>query len=666
MKRPSRYSRYKYSRWDGSQEIQLDDEQVFEALSESLLYHGNPSAALRELLNRGIDRKDAPAIMGIRELLDKIRAQRDQIFNQFDPSGTMSEVDKDLRDTIAEESLALENYLEAALSSTDKDRIASAKEFYMSHQVDLNAMGSGIGERIKALRQYDFVSPKAKAMFDKLTSELSRQLSEQYFSKAKENLSRFTLEDREKYRNMLASLNRLFQLRDQGADVTEAFQEFMSNYGDMFPSGIESFDDLIAFLVAAQEATELAFGALTDTERQELSSLLSNTFSDADLAWQLSQLMHSLKPYLNDRESLKGEFHGSTPMSPTSAKAILGDLDQLDALESYLRSVSNPDELLRLDYDQLRDLLGDDAASSIRTLGTSTNRLLESGLLDRTNDQLSISPKGIRKLGESALKEVFANLGFESFGMHDLSQPKLGIERSFETRKYEYGDPLDIAISETLRNTIVRQRGGLPLKISFEDFEIETKEASTRAATVLCLDLSLSMSLNGNFLSAKKVAVALHSLISSRFPSDYLGLVGFSEVATVIKPVDLPSVSWDYLYGTNIHDALRKARALLSRQKGTKQILLVTDGEPTAHIDESGSPYFRYPPDPSTLRATLEEAKRCTRAEITIHSFVLDANEHLRTFMNSLGKINHGRVYFVDSTDLGKHVMVDFVSKRRK
>ncbi|MDA8386547.1 MAG: VWA domain-containing protein, partial [Actinomycetota bacterium] len=224
-----------------------------------------------------------------------------------------------------------------------------------------------------------------------------------------------------------------------------------------------------------------------------------------------------------------------------------------------------------------------------------------------------------------------------------------------------FGDPLDLALPETLRNTIVRQRGGVPLKVAVEDFEIETREALVAASTVLCLDLSLSMPLRDNFMAAKKVAVALQGLISSRYPRDFLAVVGFSEVAHQIRAAELPSVSWDYAYGTNMEDALRLSRKLLAGKPGKRQVLMITDGEPTAHILENGEPFFSYPPVPETITATLSEVRRCTREGITVNSFVLDANEYLRDFMSRVARINRGRVFYTDPDALGAFVLVDFM-----
>jgi uncharacterized protein with von Willebrand factor type A (vWA) domain len=163
------------------------------------------------------------------------------------------------------------------------------------------------------------------------------------------------------------------------------------------------------------------------------------------------------------------------------------------------------------------------------------------------------------------------------------------------------------------------------VRLTPEDFEIERTEHTTKSSTVLMLDLSLSMPMRDNFLPAKKVAMALHSLITSQFPRDFMGIVGFSETAYALAPQQMPEVSWDFAYGTNMHMGLTIARQMLARQSGTKQIIMITDGEPTAHVTPHGDVYFNYPPVQETVEATLREVMRCTRDGIRINTFILDA-----------------------------------------
>jgi uncharacterized protein with von Willebrand factor type A (vWA) domain len=292
--------------------------------------------------------------------------------------------------------------------------------------------------------------------------------------------------------------------------------------------------------------------------------------------------------------------------------------------------------------------------------------LEEAGLISQKEGRYELTPRGIRKIGRNALTDLFARLARDKAGKHDVDITGLGHERAYETKPYEFGDPFNLSIERTVRNAIRRQGGGTPVALSPDDFEVERTESTTRSSTVLMVDLSLSMPMRDNFLAAKKVAMALHSLISTQFPRDYLGIVGFSEVARELKAEQLPEVSWDFVYGTNMQHGFMLSRRMLSRQTGTKQIIMITDGEPTAHIIPGrDEPFFAYPPVPETIDATLKEVARCTREDIRINTFMLDASGYLKHFIEQLTELNRGRAFFTTPETLGDYVLVDFIEQKR-
>jgi uncharacterized protein with von Willebrand factor type A (vWA) domain len=271
----------------------------------------------------------------------------------------------------------------------------------------------------------------------------------------------------------------------------------------------------------------------------------------------------------------------------------------------------------------------------------------------------------MRRIGRNALADLFSRLAKDRLGRHEVERTGVGNEHSFETKPYEFGDPFHLNIERTLRNAIRRQGAGTPVDLDPDDFEVERTESLTRSSTVLMLDLSLSMPMRDNFLAAKKVAMALHSLISTQFPRDFLGIVGFSEVARALKPEQLPEVSWDFVYGTNMQHGFLLSRRMLARETGTKQIIMITDGEPTAHVLPDGEVFFHYPPVPETVEETLKEVVRCTREGIRINTFMLDANSYLRDFVERLTKMNRGRAFFTTPETLGDYVLVDFIEQKR-
>jgi uncharacterized protein with von Willebrand factor type A (vWA) domain len=341
------------------------------------------------------------------------------------------------------------------------------------------------------------------------------------------------------------------------------------------------------------------------------------------------------------------------------------DLAQLDQLEQFLRNPGSPQALAEVDLDQVRRLLGQDTAQSLDRLAELTKMLEDAGLIQNKEGRLELTPRGLRRLGQQALGDLFKKLTADKLGTHDIERDGIGHERSYDTKPYEFGDPFNLNIERTVRNAIRRTGGGTPVRLQPDDFEVEQTERQVRSSTVLMLDLSLSMPMRDNFLPAKKVAMALHALISSQFPRDYLGLVSFSELARELRPADLPEVSWDFVYGTNMHHAFMLSRRMLSQQTGTKQIIMITDGEPTAHLLPDGSPFFSYPPARETVEQTLAEVVRCTREGIRINTFMLDPDGGLRSFIERLTKLNQGRAFFTTPETLGDYVLVDFIEHKR-
>ena len=268
--------------------------------------------------------------------------------------------------------------------------------------------------------------------------------------------------------------------------------------------------------------------------------------------------------------------------------------------------------------------------------------------------------------GQGALEDVFREMKATRFGEHTTHRRGAGGDPAYETKPYEFGDPFLLDVGRTVRNALARTGAGTPVRVGPEDFEVEQTERLTRCATVICLDLSLSMPMRDNFLAAKKVAIALHALITTRFPRDHLGIVGFSEVAHEIAPEKLPEASYDFVYGTNMQHALMLARHQLARHRvGSRQVILITDGEPTAHL-EGGRPFFSYPPVRETVEATLKEVLRCTRDRIQINTFMLDESPALRRFVERMTEMNRGRAFFTTPQTLGDYVLVDFLEKTRR
>jgi uncharacterized protein with von Willebrand factor type A (vWA) domain len=358
-------------------------------------------------------------------------------------------------------------------------------------------------------------------------------------------------------------------------------------------------------------------------------------------------------------------FTGDDPMQFGQMPSLLSTLGDLDQLENIHRNATQPGVLAEVDLDRARELLGDDASRSLVRLRVLKRLLAVAGLIEQREGRLELTPRAIRAIGNKALSDLYRKLMKDRAGRHELERTGFGNEHAYEHKPYEFGDPFHLNVQETVKNAIWRAGAGTPVQLKPDDFEVERTEMLTRSATVLLLDVSLSMPMRDNFLPAKKVAMALHALITSQFPRDYFGLVSFGRVAREVKPELLPEMSWDFEWGTNMQHALLLARKQLSRQTGTKQIIMVTDGEPTAHI-EGGEAYFQYPPSPITIEETLKEVMRCTRDRIRINTFMLDESYYLKSFVEQMMRVNGGRAFFTNADTLGDYVLVDFLDHRRQ
>jgi len=414
-------------------------------------------------------------------------------------------------------------------------------------------------------------------------------------------------------------------------------------------------------------AMQAMMNSMSPEQRAQLQQLSDQLMEDMDLRWQMDQLGRNLQQMFPQQGwGQSYDFQGQDPMGMAQAMQTMQELGDLDQLENLMKNATNPAALAEADMDRVRDLLGDDAAKSLERLAELTKMLEESGLIQQKEGKLELTPRGLRKIASNSLRDLFSKLAKDAAGQHAISKLGFGHERTYETKPYEFGDPFNLDIGRTVRNAIFRSGAGTPVHLTPEDFEVERTEHLVRSSTVLMVDLSLSMPMRGNFLPAKKVTMALHALISSKYPRDYLGLVGFSRTAEELKPEQLPEVSWDFDYGTNMHEGLMIARRLLAKQSGTKQIIMITDGEPTAHVMPNGQIFFDYPTRPETRDATLRQVMLCTKEDIVINTFMLDPNPYLSEFVEKMSQLNGGRAFFTTPENLGDYVLVDFLNNKRE
>ncbi len=660
-------SQFRYSRWDGTQVgFDLDADAVLEQVTDDLLYHGDINAALRRLLQSGFKDRQGQDVQGVRDLLDKLRRERQERLDRFDLGGVYDEIAEELREVVQAERDAIDRQVNEAAASGDERREQTARASADERHMRLEMLPPDLAGMVRDLERYEFTSAEAQQRFGELVERLRQQVLESYVNRMTGAVESMTSEDMARMKDMLAELNQMLEARASGQEPD--FEGFMDRYGDFFPENPQTLDELLEVLARRMAAMQSLLASMTPEQRQQIGELAEQLLGDMDLRWQVDQLGAQLRSAFPEMGwDRRYDFTGQDPLGLAEAASTLEDLGDLDRLEQLLRSASHPGALAEADIDRARELLGDEPARSLEELARLTRMLQDAGLIDQRDGRLELTPRGLRKIGRNALADLFQRLAKDKLGNHEQERSGVGHERDYETKPYEYGDPFNLQIEKTVRNAISRTGGGVPVRLSPDDFEVERTENLVRSSTVLMLDLSLSMPMRDNFLAAKKVAMALHSLISTQFPRDFLGIVGFSEVAREIRPQDLPEVSWDFVYGTNMQHAFQISRKLLARQTGTKQIIMITDGEPTAHFETGMSePYFAYPPVRETVDATLREVVRCTREGIRINTFMLDPTGHLRSFVEKLTRLNRGRAFFTTPETLGDYVLVDFIEQKRE
>jgi uncharacterized protein with von Willebrand factor type A (vWA) domain len=658
-------ARFTYSRWDGTQKgFELDADSIFDAITDDLLYHGDVNSALRRMMQEGFRDRNGERSQGMREIMERLRRERQERLDSGDLGGVYSEIADELNDIIDEERHAIEDSQRSADASGDQRRAETARNTAEERNFRLDMLPDDLAGKVRELQAYDFESAQARQRFEQLMDKLRQQLMQQSIDQMSGAMQNMTPEDMQRMKNMLSELNEMIAKRDRGEDP--GFEQFMQDYGDMFPENPQSLDELLETMAQRMAAAQAMLNSMTPEQRAQLQQLSDQLLDDMDLRWQMEQLSNSLQGMFPQQGwGQSYNMQGQNPMGFDQAMQTMQELGELDQLENLLRNATTPGALAEADMDRVRDLMGDDAARSLQRLAELAKTLEEAGLIQNKEGRLELTPRGLRKIGSNALRDLYSKLAKDKAGQHQMDRNGQGHERNYETKPYEYGDPFNLDLQRTIRNAL-RRGSGTPVHLSPEDFEIERTEHLTNSSTVVMLDLSMSMPMRDNFLPAKKVAMALHSLISSQFPRDYLGLVGFGELARVITPQQLPEVSWDFAYGTNMQHAMMLSRQLLSRQSGTKQIIMITDGEPTAHITSDGRPYFNYPPTQETVEATLREVVRCTKDNIRINTFMLDADRSLKSFIEKLTSINRGRAFFTTPETLGDYVLVDFIDHKKQ
>ncbi|HEY3165186.1 MAG TPA: VWA domain-containing protein [Candidatus Limnocylindrales bacterium] len=679
----------RYARWDGTQQIPaLDADEILNALADDVMAEGDLAEALRRLMERGWRTSDPsrPDLAGLNELRERLRRRREELQERYQLRDVLADVRQELDEIVAEERAGIERRLDEAATLPGPDPADGAAadaalrkmlRDAAARRIDqLDALPRDVGQRIRRLEEYDFMEPAARDRFNALTERLRKQTLDRFVDGLSEAIQGTTPEDLAANRDMVRDLNALLEERLDGREPSQdEVDDFLTKHGRFFP-GARTLDDIVEQLTQRMAAMQSLLRSMTPQQRNELQSMMDALLRDDRLRWDLARLASNMDQLMPDGLGEGYDFSGEEPLGLEPALDRIGQLQALDALEDELGAIESPADLEGLDRDSVRDLLGADAARDLDALDELARRLEEAGYLTSRGDRLELTPRGSRRIGQKVLDDLFAKLSRDAFGGHRIDRSGRGGEREEATKPYEFGDPFHLDIRGTIDNALRRPenapaerlgRGDPGVHLSPADFEVFRTEHLTKTSTVLLVDMSRSMLLRGCFLAAKKVAVALDTLIRTQFPHDDLTVIGFAYYARELRPEALAELTWHgYEYGTNLQHGLMLARRILARQQGgNRQIVVITDGEPTAHF-ENGQVEFSYPPTRRTIQETLREVQRCTRDGITINTFMLERSRALAEFVALVTRLNRGRAFYATPEHLGEYVLVDFVSGRTR
>ena len=655
-------TRFRYGSWDGSQQAPLSADDVLGAIAEDLMEYGDLKWAMRNLLSRGMTMPDGGYIQGLRDMLKQLREQKRERLQQFDLSSVMQDIEQKLAEILAMEQNTIDEWLDQDSETFANDVLRKIAE---RSQETLDELPDDSAGRMKALEKYEFLNPDAQRKYLDLLNELRKAMTQTLFKNVENMVKNLSDGDITRLKDMVQAMNEMFVKKIAGEDP--GFEDFMDKFGDMFgDTPPKTLDELLEQMRRQMAASQSLMNSLTPDQQQQLQSLMSDRLGDPQLESALRKLAQEMD--FLDPQGSRYRFDGKEQVDLEAAMELMDEMHQIDDLIAQVQAAERGGDPDHIDSDLVQSLLGDEAVESIDDLKKLLDTLEEAGYVRPTgDDKWELTPRGSRMIGQRALGEIYARLRRQSLGNHAIPEEGRFGERLEQTKAHEFGDPFHLHMPRTIRNAIDRDGPRTPVRLRHQDFEIYRSEQVTSTATAMLVDLSWSMALRGSFQSAKKVALALHNLITSQYPRDSFYIIGFAAYARELKAHDLPFLQWDeYLLGTNMQHALLLAERLLAKHDAsTKQVIMISDGEPTAHL-ENGQAQFAYPPTPATIRETYKAVKRCTQKGIAINTFMLDANQYLKEFMDDIARINGGRVFYTSPEKLGEYILVDYVQHKRK
>jgi uncharacterized protein with von Willebrand factor type A (vWA) domain len=668
-------SGYSYSEYSGGPDPlapPYDVRAALDQLGEDVLNGESTSSALRDLLRRGLNGEQArPTGRGLDDLLRQVRERQREIRGR----GRL--------DGILEQARAL---LDTAIGQERAELFPDPGDDARMREAELDSLPADTAQAIRRLADYQWRSPAAAQTFEKLKDLLRREVLDSQFRGMKQALAEGGGPDGEamqRVRDMMAALNQMLDADARGEHTQEDFDNFMAEYGDLFPDNPQDLEQLVDSLVRRIAAAQRLLESLSADQRNELAGLMSQAIDDAGLAAEMAKLAEALRGRRPDLDALArgGEdpMTGENPLGLGDATTALAELADLAELESALRQDYPGARLDDVDEEAVRRALGRQAVDDMSALKEIERELERQGYLQRHEGSLELTPKAVRRLGETALRQVFAQLGDGTMGEHEQHDTGQAGDPTGSTRSWQFGDELAIDTSATVRSALLRGAGeGIgeapadggsraSVKLAPEDFQVAETESRTAAAVCLLVDLSYSMALRGTWGVAKQTALALHALVRSRFPQDAIEVIGFSNYARELRETDLAGLGWDMVQGTNLHHALVLAGRFLDKHpEHDPVVMVVTDGEPTAHLQRDGRFWFDWPPSRETLELTLAEVDKMTRRGAALNIFMLAEDERLTAFVEDVARRNGGRLLRAIPERLGEYVVQDFLRTRRR
>ena len=667
-------TRYRYGAYeDGPDPLAppYDVRDALDAIGDSVLEGTRPEEALRDLLRRGLP--GAQGRRGLDDLLRQVRERRRALRERGRLDGTL------------EQARAL---LDTAIGQERAELFPDPSDDARLREAELDALPRDTSQAIRRLSDYDWRSDAARRTFEQLKDLLRRDVLDAQFQGLKQALENQDPRAMERVKDMVAALNEMLEKDARGEHTQEDFDRFMERYGDMFPDRPADLEELVDSLARRAAAMDRLLASLSPEQRAELAGLMEQVMQDAGLAMEMARLNDALRARRPDLGwGTPERMSGDRPLGMADATTALAELADLADLEAALAQDYPGARLDDIDEEAVRRALGRRAVDDLAALRRIEAELERQGYLQRTRGKLELTPKAVRRLGDTALRRVFSQITAGRQGDHDQRDAGQAGELTGSSRPWRFGDEQPLDVVRTVSNAIRRSAmeapvGGLTaappggagaavppqrrVRLSVDDFEVQETERRSAAAVCLLVDLSYSMVLRGTWAAAKQTTLALHALVTSKFPQDAIQIIGFSNYARTLHPTEMAGLDWDMVQGTNLHHALMIAGRHLDRHPDFEPVVMVvTDGEPTAHLRPDGRSLFDYPPSPDTLVLTLAEVDKMTRRGACMNFFMLAEDRRLVSFVEEVARRNGGRVFAPDAERLGQYVVSDFLRVRR-